>query len=496
MAVDRERLERAVAEALAAIGDPVDGRPELARTPSRVAEAAGEWMAGAGVDPVPALAAGRFAAAPGERQPIALGGIPFRAFCEHHLVPFSGRIDLAVEPGEHLVGFGRIYDLVDALSSRLTLQERMGAELVDALMAGLGARGAVAVLTADHRCLSTLHGRLGAGPIATTHARGSLGGPEAGEAGRAAGQEALRRLGVGAAAPRQPAPAHVPVPAPVPALAPASERTRIMGILNVTPDSFSDGGRFERDDAEARAAAAFAAARRLVAEGATIIDVGGESTRPGALRVPQAEELARVLPVVRELAAAGVEVSVDTMNAATAEACLDAGAAFINDVSGGLADDRMLDVVADAGAPFILSHWRGHSIRMTELADYGDPAAEIVDEIGRMRDAAVARGIDPERIILDPGLGFAKDADHNWSMLARLPLLAALGHRILIGASRKRFLGELLPEGAPVADRDLPTAVLSALGAERGMWGVRVHEVRATRLALDVAEAVAAGGRR
>ncbi|MFD2757260.1 dihydropteroate synthase [Gulosibacter faecalis] len=263
----------------------------------------------------------------------------------------------------------------------------------------------------------------------------------------------------------------------------------IMGVLNVTPDSFSDGGTLDSDTPEARTASALERAYRLVAQGATIIDVGGESTRPGAERVPQEEEQARVLPVVRQLVRDGIAVSVDTMYADTAAACLDLGDVIINDVSGGMADDRMLALVAERGARYILSHWRGHSVVMNDLAEYDDAAAEIIGELTEMRDRAVAAGIARDRIILDPGLGFAKDRDDNWAVLNQLPKLQGLGHPVLIGVSRKRFVGDLLPAEAPVTARDLPTAVLSALCVERGVWGVRVHNVAATKVAIDTVAA-------
>lgn len=278
---------------------------------------------------------------------------------------------------------------------------------------------------------------------------------------------------------------------------PATHRPLIMGILNVTPDSFSDGGALERDTASERTAAATRRARELVDAGAAIIDVGGESTRPGAERVAQSEEAARVLPVVEALAEAGVAVSVDTMNAATAREALRAtdGTAIINDVSGGLADEAMLPLVAETGATYIVSHWRGHSVVMNELADYADPAAEILAELARLRDAAVEAGVRPERIVLDPGLGFAKRASDNWAVLAHLERFAALGHPVLVGHSRKRFTGELLRPDAAVADRDLPTAVISALCAmsPAPVWGLRVHDVAGTHVALDVVDAWRAG---
>jgi dihydropteroate synthase len=260
-----------------------------------------------------------------------------------------------------------------------------------------------------------------------------------------------------------------------------------MGILNATPDSFSDGGRhlaFED---------ALAHARRMVAAGADLVDVGGESTRPGAGRVDADEELARVLPVVRELAAEGVAVSVDTMRAATAEACIAVGARVVNDVSGGLADPRMAAAVAGADVDYVAMHWRGHSATMASRATYADVVGEVRDELRARVDALVAAGLDPARIVLDPGLGFAKEADHDWQLLGSLDAFAALGHRVLVGASRKRFLGRLLPEGASVADRDVPTAVVSALTARAGAWAVRVHDVGSTRAALAVEDAWARG---
>ncbi|MGO2110028.1 MAG: dihydropteroate synthase [Pseudoclavibacter sp.] len=273
-------------------------------------------------------------------------------------------------------------------------------------------------------------------------------------------------------------------------------RPLIMGILNITPDSFSDGGDVERPTDDARTAASVAKAQRLVAEGAAMVDVGGESTRPGAERVPQHDEAGRVLPVVERLVDAGVPVSVDTMYAQTARDALriSDGAAIINDVSGGQSDDGMLPLLAETGATFVLSHWRGHSIVMNSRADYVDPATEILDELAWARDRAVAAGLANEQIVLDPGLGFAKRTGDNWAVLRSLDRFRALGHPLLIGASRKRFTGELLSDDAPMADRDLPTAIISALCAEAGVWGLRVHNVAATDIALDVIDAWTNGG--
>lgn len=263
--------------------------------------------------------------------------------------------------------------------------------------------------------------------------------------------------------------------------------TLIMGVLNVTPDSFSDGGKWDTVDA------AVAHAVEMTAQGAELIDVGGESTRPGAPRIPVEEELGRVLPVVRELAARGIRMSIDTMNSATARTVVAAGADWINDVSGGQADPEMLGVAAELDCGFLLSHWRGHSANMNAFASYTDAALDVRDELKTQLDKALDAGIHGSRLVIDPGLGFAKNAEHNWRILARLDVLEELGFPVLIGASRKRFLGALLPDAAPPSDRDLPTAVISALAARAGVWGVRVHDVASTRLALDVVERWQAG---
>ncbi|WP_150307679.1 dihydropteroate synthase [Planctomonas psychrotolerans] len=256
--------------------------------------------------------------------------------------------------------------------------------------------------------------------------------------------------------------------------------TRILGILNVTPDSFSDGGELDGADA------AIARGVRMTAEGADLVDVGGESTRPGAGRVSPAEEQRRVLPVIAALAAEGVTVSVDTLNADTASRAVAAGAALINDVSGGLADPDMARVVAEAGVPFVVMHWRGHSADMNSRAQYDDVVAEVRTELLARVDEVVRQGVDPDNVILDPGLGFAKNAEHNWALLGALEDFVDLGHRVLVGASRKRFLADVLPPDAGMADRDPATAVVSALAAEAGAWAVRVHDVPATRTALAV----------
>jgi dihydropteroate synthase len=265
-------------------------------------------------------------------------------------------------------------------------------------------------------------------------------------------------------------------------------RCLVMGVLNVTPDSFSDGGRFTDLDA------ALEHAHELSNAGADLVDVGGESTRPGAHRVDAAGELDRVLPVVRELSSAGVLVSIDTMRAEVAEAALGAGAVLVNDVSGGLADPGMLPMLAATGAPCVLMHWRGHSAEMMTRTDYeGGVVAGVRRELQQRLAAAVATGVEPQRIVLDPGIGFAKLPQDNWPLLAGLPVLAELGRPLLVGASRKRFLGELLANDAGVAppppERDTVTAMVTALVAASGAWAVRVHEVPENLRAVAVAAA-------
>lgn len=261
-----------------------------------------------------------------------------------------------------------------------------------------------------------------------------------------------------------------------------------MGILNVTPDSFSDGGRWDS------AAAAVARGRELVAEGADIVDVGGESTRPGAHRVEPADELTRVLPVITALAAEGICCSIDTTRASVAAAAVAAGAAVINDVSGGLAEPEMARVAADTGAPWILMHWRGHSDRMQDLARYRDVVAEVREELLRQVDLALATGVDRRSLILDPGLGFAKDGDHNLELMRALPDLFPSDLPVLLGASRKKFLGQILadPDGTPrpPAGREVATAATSLLAAQHQVWGIRVHEPRPSLDAIRVWQAV------
>ena len=265
-------------------------------------------------------------------------------------------------------------------------------------------------------------------------------------------------------------------------------RTHVMGVVNVTDDSFSDGGLFlDRDRAVEHGLA-------MAAEGAAIIDVGGESTRPGAIRVDARVETARVLPVIKDLAQQGITVSIDTMHADVARAALENGAGIVNDVSGGRADPNMAPLLADAGVPWVLMHWRSVGAdRPHQVPAYGDVVADVRAELMASVDAAVSAGVDPADLVIDPGLGFAKNAEHNWALLRALPELVATGIPVLVGASRKRFLGTLLsgPDDEPrePAGRETATAVISALAAKHGVWGVRVHDVRASVDALKVVQA-------
>jgi dihydropteroate synthase len=271
---------------------------------------------------------------------------------------------------------------------------------------------------------------------------------------------------------------------------PRADRCLVMGVVNVTPDSFSDGGHWFGADAAIRHGL------DLVEQGADIVDVGGESTRPGAQRVSEEEELRRVGPVVTGLVQAGVPVSIDTMRAAVAEFALEAGAQLVNDVSGGLADPQMPRLVAAAGVSYVVVHWRGHSHDMYSRAVYADLVGEVRAELARRIEAVVAAGVDPGRIVVDPGLGFGKRPEHNWPLLASLAEVGQLGGRtfpVLVGASRKGFLGLLLagPDGTPrpLDGRDGATVAISALAAAAGAWCVRVHQVAANADAVRVAAA-------
>jgi dihydropteroate synthase len=248
----------------------------------------------------------------------------------------------------------------------------------------------------------------------------------------------------------------------------------VMGILNVTPDSFADGGRHNDFDA------ALSRGLEMIVEGVDIIDIGGESTRPGTDRVSEEEEIARTIPVITELAKHGATISIDTMRASTAEAAINAGASIINDVSGGLADNAMLQTAARLKVPYIAMHWRGHSKEMNSKAIYGDVVAEVIAELNERIAAALEAGIDKDKIIIDPGIGFAKDAEHNWAIIDSIEKFVDLGYPVLVGASRKRFLGGESPD-----EREQATIELTKRLGATGIWAVRVHSVKPHKEVLN-----------
>ena len=261
-------------------------------------------------------------------------------------------------------------------------------------------------------------------------------------------------------------------------------RTLVMGILNVTPDSFADGGRhFTLADAIARATV-------MIEEGVDIIDIGGESTRPGADRVSEAEESDRVLPVIEELAKLGTPISIDTTRSTVAERAIELGASYVNDVSGGLADPKMYQLIADnPDVQYIIMHWRAHSKTMQDLANYLDVVKEVKEELEERINTAIEVGVSPEQIIIDPGIGFAKKAEHNWEILRNIERFSLLGYPILVGASRKRFLGELTGSDDP-DEREAATIAITAAMAKLGVWGVRTHSVKAHRDAIATISAL------
>ena len=272
---------------------------------------------------------------------------------------------------------------------------------------------------------------------------------------------------------------------------PQPGRTLVVGVVNVTPDSFSDGGKWFDPDA------AVAHGLDLLEQGADIVDVGGESTRPGAVRPPLAEELRRVMPVVHGLVEAGAVVSVDTMRTAVVTEAVAAGAKLVNDVSGGQADPEMFATIGRLGVPYVCMHWRGHSADMQSRASYADVVSEVVAELRSQIGAALRAGVDPEQLILDPGVGFAKTGEHNWELLHRFDELGVLGRPLLVGVSRKRFLGTLLADAQgnprPPEGRDDATSALTVVLAQQRVWGVRVHSVRASRDAIAAVQRLAQG---
>ena len=392
--------------------------------------------------------------------------IPLYSTCEHHLVAFHGVAHVGYIPGKdgRVTGLSKIARLVDLYAKRPQVQERLTAQIADALMRKLDPRGVIVVIEAEHLCMS-MRGVRKPGAITTTSAvRGQF---KCDASSRSEALDLILRS------------------EPTQSMVPPGTCVRVMGVVNVTDDSFSDGGLFlDRDRAVHHGL-------ELAAEGAAIVDVGGESTRPGATRIDARVETARVLPVIKGLAGQGITVSIDTMHAEVAQAALESGASIVNDVSGGRADPNMAPLLADAKVPWVLMHWRSvGAARPHEVPAYRDVVAEVRNELLASVDAAVSAGVDPARLIIDPGLGFAKTAEHNWALLRALPEFVGTGIPVLVGASRKRFLGTLLagPDGEPrpPGGRETATAVISALAGLHGAWGVRVHDVRASVDALKV----------
>jgi len=241
----------------------------------------------------------------------------------------------------------------------------------------------------------------------------------------------------------------------------------VMGILNITPDSFADGGKYNDFESAIRRG------QEMIAEGVDIIDIGGESTKPGAERITLEEELERVIPVVRELSQLGIKISIDTMRSEVARKAIDAGASIINDVSGGLADPEMLTTVASLELPYIAMHWRGHSKDMNSQAVYKDVVSEVIEELQERITASLDAGIKKDNLIIDPGIGFAKDADHNWAIIDSISTFVDLGYPVLVGASRKRFLGGDNPDL-----REAATIALTQRLSTTGIWAIRVHSVK------------------
>ena len=254
--------------------------------------------------------------------------------------------------------------------------------------------------------------------------------------------------------------------------------TLVMGILNVTPDSFADGGRYSTTEL------ALKRAEEMMSEGVEIIDIGGESTKPGADRITQAEEVARVIPVINELAKKDTPISIDTTRASVAEQAIKLGVSYVNDVSGGLADPEMYKLIAKhPKVQYIIMHWRAHSKTMQDHAIYKDVVKEVKEELEERIEDAIKAGVNPDQIIIDPGLGFAKLPEHNWELLRNIDRIALLGYPILIGASRKRFLGELTGSSNP-DDREAASIAVTAMVAKQGVWGVRTHSVKPHRDAI------------
>ena len=428
----------------------------------------------------------------GHDEMVLVRDIELWSMCEHHLVPFTGVAHVGYIPNEDgkITGLSKIARLVDVYAKRPQVQERLTTQVADSMMRLLEPRGVIVV----YRVRAPVHddaGRAQAG-IEDRDQRGSRPAARSCDPGR--GHEPHPRFvtrDTGAVTDRSGRPAAYVSGLPTP------DRCLVMGVVNVTPDSFSDGGMwFEPEDAVGHGL-------EMRAAGADLLDVGGESTRPGAERPPLDEELHRVLPVVAGLVAAGAAVSIDTMRAEVAVRAVEVGACLVNDVSGGLADPDMLPAVADLGVAYNAMHWRGHSSTMQDWATYEDVLCDVRRELDARVEAALGAGIARDRLSIDPGLGFAKRAGHNWTLLRNLDAFVETGLPVMVGSSRKSFLGLLLAgeDGKPRTElgRDDASAATATLAALAGVWCVRVHDTPRSVDAVMVAarfgaEAVRHGG--
>ncbi len=411
----------------------------------------------------------------GHQEMVLVRDIPLYSVCEHHLVPFIGRAHVAYVPGKdgRICGLSKLARVVDVFAKRPQVQERMTSQIADTIVEHLKPAGVIVVIEAEHLCMS-MRGVKKPGAITTTSAvRGIF----------ATQRRNARRGDVAHQGSVVSAPARV---WRCGAFSLALEDPLVMGILNVTPDSFSDGGLH----ADARAAIGWG--REMAHDGASIVDVGGESTRPGAGDVSVAEELARVLPVVEALAADGIVVSIDTRHAGVARACLEAGASIVNDVSG-FRDPGMREVAAGCDAGVVVMHMLGEPKTMQDEPRYDDVVAEIGEYLRAQAAVLEVAGVARERIAIDPGIGFGKTLDHNLELLRRLPEIATLGYPVVVGASRKRFIGMLTGQDVP-AERLEGSLVAAAWAASAGASVVRVHDVPETVRALEVAMAIAGFG--
>ena len=464
MTYDAAAVEKASRDLLVAIGEDPE-REGLIGTPDRMARAWREMCSGLFEDPREHLRT-QFHA--GTDELVLVRDITFHSVCEHHLLPFYGRAHVGYIPrGGVVTGLSKLARLVEGYARRPQVQERLTAQIADAIDEVLDPQGVIVVIEAEHMCMS-MRGISKPGSSTVTSALRGIMSDGATRAEMMAADVSVLPLPPAPASSVTPAPPTLPGSLTLPA-----SRAAIMGILNVTPDSFSDGGRY------ADAPAALAHARAMVAAGADLIDVGGESTRPNSTRISADEEWGRIGEIVSALAGDGIVVSVDTLHASTARAAAEAGAAIINDVSGGRWDPRMNETVAASGCAYVVQHYRALPGMPGESFEYGDDlVGTLVERLSSQVGAARDAGVTADKIVIDPGLGFSLTNDQCWQILSELPRLASCGYPVLIGASRKRFVKAL------GGDVDTDSAAIAAHSVRAGAWAVRVHDVAATVAAI------------